>query len=345
MRWFVGVLVLVGCASPRPSTSDGGNVAVPDGAVGPTPPCSTTVDLDGDGLGWECDPVEHISLANAPNGLVWMRWLADTTFAVHVGFNCAGYTCTDHAAVEVRPDHAMIRRSDSGLPEDAWLKNAMIGGPCIDEDHVAWWSSSSLAKTGTIEATGTFHPVVSSLIADCFPVGNTTALVGMSHQTVLVPELTQLAAPGGGTLHAIATADFGSVNSPNVDIGFSPPILAVAGQLTPSSATLVQAHPGDIVPTDVIVDGASTAQIDSVTKLDSSGLGLYDPPYAGSAASRFYIERGGNAYVVSVTATGVDWARLPRTGMTCSRWPNEAVACTAFEGQSETVVVVHGSTA
>src|SRR4051812_96461 len=163
---FVVLGLVVACSSPHGSSVDaslGGDAssvidasrdAPADGAV-PMPPCSTTVDLDGDGLGWECDPVEHLSLTNTGTTYLWYRYLSRGTFAAHIGIHCTGFSgaCPDHAAIEIAPDRAVIRRSDSGLLQDTWLHNATIGGPCIDADHTVWWSSSATAMTGTIGTT------------------------------------------------------------------------------------------------------------------------------------------------------------------------------------------------
>lgn len=341
MKYLVLGLV-VACSSPRAGIfdanhGDDASIAV-DASVDappdapPTPPCSTIVDLDGDGLGWECDPVEHISLPNAAHGFMWFAYLADTTFAAQVGFNCSGSFCTEHAAIEVRPDRAMIRRSDSGLPEDAWLQSSTIGGPCIDSDHAVWWSSSNSGMTGTIDTTGSFAPVASPMLGGCIVVGDTAALLGMTNDTSQPATLTSVMAPGGGALHPFATANFGRIDNVSIDVGFSPAILGVAGQLTSSSATLVQARPGELAPSDVIVDGSSTAVVDVASRLPSTdGGGSIFDNYARSPTSRFYVRRGGNAYYVAITATDVQWAKLPRTDLGCFRGSNDGVYCTGLD--------------
>lgn len=348
MKYLVLGLVAA-CSSPH-ALSDAGSsdAAVVDDATidappdAPGPPCSTTIDLDGDGLGWECDPVEHLSLANASNPYPWFAYLADGVFAAHVGFHCSGASCADNAAIEIRPDRMTLRRSDSGLPEDAWLRSPTVGGPCIDAAHTVWWSSSATGMTGTLDSAGAFTPVASPLIGACIVVGNRTALLAMTTSDSPLGELTSTVAPGGGTLHPVATADFGRLDALKIDVAFAPAVIALASQ-----SSLLQLHPGDTAPSDVIVEGSATTIVDEVTPIPADGGHSAFDNYVRSPVARYLVRRGGVAYVVSITATETVWARLPRTDVTCRRSPNDAVTyCDARDtpdGTTASLYAIRGS--
>jgi len=317
--------------------------APPDAAL--PPPCSTTVDLDGDGLGWECDPVEHISIPNTEGGSGPTAHLYDGVFAAVFGTHCNSGPCTDRVAIEVRPDRAMVRRSDSGLPEDAWLKASSVGGPCVDAEHSVWWSSTATGMTGTLSSLGVFSPIASPLLDGCVTIGDETVLLGMATNPLVDAPMTSLMVPSGGALLPFASADFGSLYiNPTIGIGFAPAILGIAGRSSSSTAMLMQARPGELTPSEVLVDGAPTTVVDVAERLPSTDNDAHGELNARSPVSQFFVRRNSKAYIVAITATTVQWWLLPRTDLSCSRSPSDVVYCLAAEApQVLSLYIVHGN--
>ena len=91
-------------------------------------------DLDGDGLGWVCDPVESVTLPTtltvAGNG--WFA-LHGKTFAGVAPLGCTSNyppTCAE-ALVTASPYGKAVVRTDSTDPGDAWAAHVGFGGVSV----------------------------------------------------------------------------------------------------------------------------------------------------------------------------------------------------------------------
>jgi hypothetical protein len=257
------------------------------------------VDLDGDHIGWSCDPVESLELQLAPGMLDLQAVATLDTFVSRVAF------VGGNAVVAVSPLGKSLARSDSGLPGDAWsigmLQPYLIGGP-----HVIWSRGSNGAgETGELDLTNAVFTHVADGNIEVF-AGDSSNVALFALRTSTSSLIESVAAPIGSALVQLRTAPDGV----GTEAGFgmfaigNPPLAAFASRTAITFNTYtydLQTHAmGSNSADDVIIDAAPA-------------LGLDEVKYAGGEGGElsFCVRRGATVSYVEISAGAISSVDIP----------------------------------
>jgi hypothetical protein len=120
-------------------------------------------DLDGDGIGWVCDPVESTTIQAATSFSQIRAAFDGQTFASSASVDCASGICKQ-AIVALSPYGMSLARSDSGLPSDAWATNEGATPYVLPGGDLLW---SRGADTGLLNlATSQFTVLRNEIVVD-----------------------------------------------------------------------------------------------------------------------------------------------------------------------------------
>ncbi len=240
--------LVVACGGSHPSVPDGGVAdgasdgasdagadATPDGPSCTTPDdrdgdgvCDSLdvcpdvadpgqADLDGDGIGWMCDPVESVTLAGDGLMAFVQASIHEDTFAARTHIQCSGPPTCGHALVQVGAAGAVIARSDSMAAADAWQANSStswLDGPLVTpDDRVLWSRGYGSGDTGDYDlASHTFTTRANGVFNDDDIYRRNDVYAGAALEAVALttaPDLlfqNLVEVRSDGTLPTIATA-------------------------------------------------------------------------------------------------------------------------------------------
>ncbi len=290
------------CASPSDVDGDG---TCDSNDVCPTTPDPGQADLDGDHLGWMCDPVESITMAALGVEPFVQASIYEDTFAARTKILCSGITC-GHVLLQVGAAGMLHARSDSTSAVDAWHASPSaipIEGPYVTADSRVLWSRGDgtgdtgefdlATRTYTVRASGVFNRDDIRARAAVYAGGSLLAVALSTASNMLTQNLVEIRADG--TLPTIHTAQ-GFTNFTSGDS------LALPGT-TPRALVPVRANfqqslklytQGQPALSDVIVDSAPLANLSSLTHVLVDGY-----PRA------FCVARGGTMLLISWDQAGV----------------------------------------
>jgi hypothetical protein len=261
-------------------------------------------DLDGDHIGWMCDPVESLTMVGDQQIPDVVASIHENTFAARTRFQYVTNNVVGHSIVQVGATGAVITRSDSTAPEDAWQSASTtpwLDGPVVTpDDHVLWSRGYYTGETGdfdvathtfTTRANGVFDPVhlprQSLLYAgpalEAFSLstaqdGLTTAFVDVRAGGTLVPIATaqEFMDPSGRDLQAIP--------------GTTRALVPVRRNFHPGLQVYTQ---GAAALDDMIVDGAPLTNLDEL-----------EPMLVDGSPRGYCAERATQSYYAGWDATG-----------------------------------------
>jgi hypothetical protein len=193
----VSILGVVACKGTQPAdlVDAAGDGSLPtcigadqdgDGVCDDVDDCPTVfdpgqLDLDGDHIGWACDPVEsttmHAEHATTDSSLRFAASLLDDTFAAELR-SCtnAGGCSSSILAASARGGRNVP--SNSSDPKDAWLIGQTdLQGPFLTADHRVLWSRD--ADTGELDLmTGTYATRATGFVSGSYDLNKSLTLVG-----------------------------------------------------------------------------------------------------------------------------------------------------------------------
>lgn len=173
------------------------------------------VDLDGDHIGWMCDPIESVTMDADGIPQTTPVSIHEDTFAARTVIQCSsGYPPCGHELLEVSGAGMVLARSDSTAAADAWQAIAAapwLEGPLVTaDDRVLWSRGYNIGDTGDYDlATRTFTSrasgVLDSDINETVMNGTLPEALGLS---TTQDELTHVLVDvkPDGTLPTVATA-------------------------------------------------------------------------------------------------------------------------------------------
>jgi hypothetical protein len=254
------------------------------------------VDLDGDGVGWVCDPEEHVTVQLLPNTFPQIAAsLHNDTFASTVGVGCTSTSCVVEI-VAASPLGKSLARSDSGQPEDAWLVPGVGGALVTAQDQMLWSRNDETAGAFDV-VSKQFTLLANGQFGDHIAVDQGTAVIELVHPST--GDFPSLIAPVGGQL-ALLAWPVNLVAPPSqsdFEVIGEPPTIAIPLS-TPSKYTLSTYTPGGSAITLVDVLGAPATGLDDVRPLNTYGAtnGFGELTYCirrGSSVSYVGIRPGG----------------------------------------------------
>jgi hypothetical protein len=108
--------------------------------VCPDAPDPGQADLDGDGSGWMCDPVESVPIATASLSIEISAAIHRDTFAAVLRSDCSSNACR-YQVVAASAEASSSVLSGSSDPRDEWLASAdAIVGPYVSRDQRVYLS-------------------------------------------------------------------------------------------------------------------------------------------------------------------------------------------------------------
>jgi hypothetical protein len=174
-------------------------------------------DLDGDHIGWMCDPIESVILAGDGTPAFVQTSIHENTFAARTKIQCQGATMCGHALLQVGAAGALITRSDSTAPVDAWQASAnaaWLDGPLVTPDNRVLWSRGHATgdigdfdlatHTFTSRASGVLNPDDDHLYAAVYRGTELEAVALSTAPDMLTQNLVDVRADG--SLATLATA-------------------------------------------------------------------------------------------------------------------------------------------
>ncbi|HEY4175222.1 MAG TPA: thrombospondin type 3 repeat-containing protein [Kofleriaceae bacterium] len=259
-----------------------------DGVLNGVDDCPTVADpaqfdLDGDGIGWMCDPIETKAFP-IPAGFQDVA-LAIGGATMGGAIKCTG-TCS-HVAFAVGPAGIQIAQD----PADAWVSDNVQRGYVPGENHVLW----SLVN-GTIgdqaATTGTFSPRVQDAK---FTFGRITLdwfVHGALRVLTVDPEATgtsyRLIAPNSdGTVTTVVTSD-AALLRPQI-VGDTSPEL-VFGVSGTSEKSVQKFAPGMTASAPVVFGSVVLDHLDDVAYVTRSSFGGVYGFCARKVGKRYFVE-------------------------------------------------------
>jgi hypothetical protein len=326
MRQFAVVVAMVSaCSSPHGGSPDAPGDAQPDApCIGPDRDgdgvCDSEdvcpdvfdpgqADLDGDGVGWMCDPLESISLPALQTFGLGTSIHGDT-FAGAVAYSCSDTFTCDWATVAVNAYGKALSRADSSLPQDVWTAQTNLTGPYITSDDHVFWSRRFMDEIGTVDLrSGAYSKVVdgffwnSVVLDDAHVFWQIRTAESTNELELRVPEsgqLTQIGlAPDG-----MASLTFLLTRDPNPMYGF-------AVQNLDGTSSVETYTAGDTSP---VVINANVPKLTSLLLVDGT------VPTEPVPAMWLCVDDG----------TGAKYLRVSATGTTSGMLPSEFNGCPGF---------------
>lgn len=295
------------CASPTDTDGDG----ICDSLdVCPDVPDPGQADLDGDHIGWMCDPVESTTLPIiGVEGFVRVG-IHDDTFAAISRILCTGDPPCGHELLQVSGAGMLRARSDSTVAADAWQASAAapwFEGPLVTaDDRVLWSRGYGVGDTGdydlathaftsrangVLDFTGSYELVTSGTLPEA--LGLSIAQDGLTYDLVDVR--------ADGTLPTIATAQ-----------GFTNQVAGDSLAIPGTSRAIVTVRNNFEVGLQLYTRGASALTDILVGGTPMTGLGEVEQLPVDGTPAGFCAVRAGHVYAVTWDASGtVSSVELP----------------------------------
>ena len=300
MRTLVlGLVVMVGgCGKPAPAMlPDAGSAdGAVDGSDAPVDamPCASAddrdgdgvcdavdlcpdtadpgqADLDGDHVGWMCDPVESITIPGDGAPAFFEASIHEDTFAARTKILCGSSSppC-GHVLLQVGAAGMLLARSDSVAAVDAWQASPAVtwmDGPLVTpDDRVLWSRGYDEGDTGdfdlathtfTVRATGAFNPN-DTLHRATVHAGDALLAVALStSSTALTQNLVDVTPNGSGMLPIVHSAQgftgFTSADAIAIPGPVRHALVPVRAQFAEGLKLYTQGQPN---LAEVLVDGA-----------------------------------------------------------------------------------------
>jgi hypothetical protein len=251
-----------------------------------TIPDPAQVDLDGDHIGWMCDPVE--STMFPISGALHMMPLAvrGNTMGIELGDACMGSVCT-HASLSVGPGG--LSRADG--VSDPWLNGSPQLGFVAAEDHVLWSMSNGVlgdqdasTDTFTSRKTGTILGFSSDGVAryERGPL----FLLSSEPKDSSINTFDLLEPQADGSVVTVATSTRAFL-APTI-VGTTSPRL-VFGISEPGNLSVREFVPGTSSSQPIVVNGTPLSGADVVQVMTRPTLG---------GMFGFCVDQGGKRYIV-----------------------------------------------
>lgn len=318
------MLVLAGCSSPHSSPADANTATdtnggadvdgdgVPDSVdVCPDVPDPAQIDLDGDHVGWLCDPLESAVVQGVGTSPGFAAALSGNNFAAVIGPGLSGPRAILGATANLK----LNLPGDSSDPMYAWTRSTKLSAPYIDRDGHVWWSIGGeiVGETGLVDlATGAYtkhQDGVLSMDSVAYVEGD-LALVSLRDnwygygRAIFSPQngtLVQLDVPAGGVRDQRASSRY--LTQTGAPLTFVYPI--AASSTGPYS--LRSYVPFSAAATDVMLGGVPATNFDGLRGYRElvAGVGLPEVPYCA--------QQGTTYQYVGVSGTAVSTGILPFT--------------------------------
>ena len=261
-------------------------------------------DLDGDHIGWMCDPVESVTLVGDGNFPDVVTSIHENTFAARTRYQYVDYDAVGHSIVQVGATGAVVTRSDSTAPEDAWqaaTTTPWLDGPIVtSDDHVLWSRGYYVGETGDFDvATHTFTARANGVLNPVEPPDHLLLYLGTSLEAVSLSTAQGGATTdfvdvrAGGTLVPVATAQsFMDLSGHDLQAipGTTHALVPVRRNFREGLQLYTQ---GAAALEDLIVDGAPLTNLDEL-----------QPMLVDGNPSGYCAERGAQSYYVGWDAAG-----------------------------------------
>lgn len=289
------------CVTPDDRDGDG---VCDSNDVCPDVPDPGQADLDGDHVGWMCDPVESITLDGQGLPAFVQASIHEDTFAARTQFQCSGPPTCGHALVQVGPAGVVIARSDSLAAADAWQATATtswLDGPLVTpDDRVLWSRGYGSGDTGDFDlATRTFTTRANGVFKDDDVYRSADVYSGSSLEAVALSTtsdfLTQnlVEVGSGAALTTVATAQ-----------GFTGETSAFALAIPGTNRALVPVRTNYADGVKVYTRGASGLADVMAGGLPLTGLAELEALPVDGATQGYCAQRGSSVYAVGWDAGG-----------------------------------------
>ena len=264
------------------------------------------VDMDGDRIGWMCDPEESTTVM--ANGVSTSTTHShDDTFVTRIQHGCSS-TCKD-ALIAIGPGGFKKLGSESGAAADAWLKQGLRDEPFVSRHGVVY-----AAPAGFPESIGSFD-----LVSGAY----TPRFMGKPNASPLLANLEVLAVRGATTsmgdtfgvfLDPKANGELASVGVSSASFTTQPADMAEMG--VSSDATPVIGVPiwnGSSLSLARWVPGVATWALVQAGGTPLSGLSTITNVGAPYLATGYCVLRSGTAYLAILHSDGDVTGPMPST--------------------------------
>jgi hypothetical protein len=288
------------------------------------------VDLDGDHIGWMCDPVESTTVP-VIGGVSFMPLaVRENTIGIEMASACVNGVCT-HASLAVGPGG--ISRADGVA--DAWLNGFPLRGFVGAENHVVW--SMADGVIGDQDAsTDAFTPRTMGTILGFNANGvaryerGDLLVLSSEPRNSSVDSYALLAPLANGNVVSIA-ASSSAFLKPTI-VGTSPARL-VFGVSDPANRSLNELVAGSSSSQPVVVGGTPLSNADVVVPLSRTSLG---------GMFGFCVDKGGKRYIVETIDDQLRGYEVPISSCSISVQQTTDHQLTLISGVDTACIVLNG---
>ncbi|MDX2087154.1 MAG: thrombospondin type 3 repeat-containing protein [Kofleriaceae bacterium] len=291
-------------------------------------------DLDGDGTGWVCDPVESTTIQASASFSQFRAAFDGHTFASSLSLDCMSGTCKQ-AIVALSPYGMSLARSDSGLPSDAWAANEAATPYVLPGGDLLWSRGADLGLLNL--ASSQFTVLRNEIVVDSnFRAWNRRPPAQLLSVRLSSIPAANLMRPENGQLVPVTAAADGF---PPPDEGFAlhetpTPGRIVVPEVTGSMISLKVFNVASKTLEPVMIDGAPAVGLDQLKVLAYASL-----RGSGFNMLPLCVRKAGITYLVRIRHDAITAHPMPFS--TCG----VVDTVSNFESSSASTYIVVGRTA